>query len=175
LRSASGDSSLVKDNYVGQNKGFDYANTGVVHKKYKPENKKEVHFLYNYRFNSTQDQIMKKHELPSIIDDVKYLNKQKNCEAFIDLAVMKKHILERLYNPDTSMIIFSGHGDKYSSKIIGAFGDDFSATDIDSSKISPNLRVVIFENCYQGDYSKLFNWKKALGPNVLVIGWKGNY
>jgi len=47
----------------------------------------------------------------------------------------------------------------------------FSPSDIDKSKLSKNLKLVIFENCHQGSFEEA--WEKAFGGNVDVVGWKG--
>jgi hypothetical protein len=41
--------------------------------------------------------------------------------------------------------------------------------DVDTSKVSPGLRLAIFGACYVG--SRSLTWKKALGGRALIVGW----
>jgi len=77
----NGDSSLVKDNYVGQNKGFDYANTGVVHKKFETGNTKngsDSGFIPNN---------LKDHKFDDSIHDINLTKKANTITRGISLTM----------------------------------------------------------------------------------------
>ena len=82
----------------------------------------------------------------------------------------RNDIVQAVQDPECYAVITSGHGRKNGS-ICTSDNLDFSSSDIDKSKLSKNLKLVIFENCHQGNFEE--SWEKAFGGNVDVVGWKG--
>ena len=79
-------------------------------------------------------------------------------------------IIKAIQDPECYALITSGHGSS-TGEICTASLPWFSTKDIDKEKLSKNLQLVIFENCFQGTFEK--EWEEAFGGNVDVVGWKG--
>jgi hypothetical protein len=135
-----------------------------------PDGRTEVYFLYNFEDKDFGDRIMRSFERSSIDDDVSRLQ-ESGISVKIITSATKTDILTAFKDPESMLIIFSGHGYEKSVGITTADGLGFSPLDIqiEDVKTGPNLRTVIFENCYQGNF--INQWKEKLGENINVVGW----
>ena len=79
-------------------------------------------------------------------------------------------IIQAIQDPECYAVITSGHGCS-DGTICTSDNLYFSPKDIDKNELSQNLKLVIFENCYQGTFEK--EWEEAFGGKVNVVGWKG--
>ena len=70
----------------------------------------------------------------------------------------------------TVILITSGHG--YTNNGVQTSDKQaFTPKDLESIEIGEKLKLVIFENCYQGDLEN--EWEAAFGNGIDVVGWKG--
>jgi hypothetical protein len=131
----------------------------------------DVYFLYTYT-ESRKDQNLKRMERWTINNDIKYLQ-NNNMTVAVNESAIYQDILDAFYDSETRVIITSGHG--YDpSKYVGiqtADGKLFGPSALDPAKVSNNLELVIFENCYQGNVIK--DWKLVLGSDVEIVAWDG--
>ena len=146
------------------------------------EKKEIVYFIYNYKPKFKKNLSYQWMEENTITDDVFFL-KRKGKEVIVYDGLFdrkggtKENIIQALENSSTKAVIFSGHGYD-GGGIITYDGKFFRPYDIDKNKISPNLELIIFEDCYQGGSEKgntdnIEKWGAAFGSNVNIVGWQG--
>ena len=126
-----------------------------------------VVFMYTYK-DTVTDQRYKNYERFSIDDDIQMLEDNGISVKVFETST-KEDILNIISNDETVFLITSGHtnngGVQTSDK------QAFTPNDLESIEIGENLKLVIFENCYQGDLEN--EWEAAFGNGIDVVGWKG--
>jgi hypothetical protein len=145
---------------------YHYAGNNPV-KLVDPDGEADVYFLYVYKTADKADQKMQNFERSSIQDDIDYL-REKGLTVEVNEHATKQDVVAAFADRDAIMIVTSGHG--YDAAKIQT-ADKKSVEPNDLKRIGNKLRIVIFENCYQGDYMK--EWESAFGPGVEIEGWTG--
>jgi RHS repeat-associated protein len=161
-------------NLPGMGGVFNYMNLHVYHyagnnpvKLTDPDGREEFYFLYVFNANNPGDQQMKDEERASINEEVEYLREMGISVMVIENAT-KDDVLSAFSDREAIMIVTSGYG--YDEAKIPT-ADGKTVTPADLKNVSPSLRILIFENCYQGDYIQ--DWRNALGTKIDIVGWSG--
>jgi hypothetical protein len=131
-----------------------------------PDGREEVYILYGY---TPEDKSMKQTERPTIEEEISLLKESGVTVKVIENAT-KADMIAAFSDPETMMIVTSGHGAKHNAWISTADGSGIESSDL--KKVSSNLKTVIFENCHQGRNKQKTDWQKAFGDNVEIIGWE---
>jgi hypothetical protein len=159
-------------NLPGMGGVYNYVNLHVSHyagnnpvRYIDPDGEADVYFLFVYKTADKKDQRMQKFERSSIQDDIDYL-RDMGLTVEVNEHATKQDVEAAFADQDAIMIVTSGHG--YNAAKIQT-ADKKSVEPSDLKKVGNKLRIVIFENCYQGDYVR--EWKAALGQGVEVEGW----
>lgn len=92
--------------------------------------------------------------------------RQKGYTVIVDPAATVSETREAFYDPRTAAVIFNGHGSANSAAVEDG---SFTPSDLDSAKVSPHLKMVVFQSCNTAKTPG--DWKKALN-GAEVIGWK---
>ena len=129
-----------------------------------PDGKTNVYFIFTFGEN---DDTMLLSEMWSQFGNFKDTI-LSGVSAKLIIRGTQNDILQAIQDPECYAVITSGHGCN-DGTICTADNLYFSQSDIDKTKLSKNLKLVIFENCYQGDFEK--EWEAAFGGNVDVVGW----
>jgi RHS repeat-associated protein len=161
-------------NLPGMGGVFNYVNLHVYHyagnnpvKYVDPDGEADVYFLYVYKTNVRNDQRNRRDERNSINKVVRYLKKNGLSVEIIKTA-SKSDVTNAFSDPEALMIVTSGHGND-KAEIETADNKTFSPADI--NVVGDLLQTVIFENCFQGDYTD--DWEKAIGKGKEIVGWSG--
>ncbi len=111
------------------------------------DNGKKVYFMYGYG-GSTKDQSMMRKERPTINDDIARL-RAKGYTVVVDQAATKQEFKDAAYDSKTAGIIWSGHGTA-SGRVATSDGKRVASSEIDQSKVSKNLKMLVLETCNGG-------------------------
>lgn len=103
---------------------------------------------------------MWKSEQPGLMDDIAKL-RANGYTVVVDPSGTKKEFQSAVYDSKTAGVYWTGHG--YSGGVSTNDGG-MKASDIDNTKVSPNLRFVVFQSCNTGKDEK--GWEKALKTDV---------
>ena len=128
-----------------------------------------VVFMYTYK-DTVTDQRYKNYERFSINDDIQMLEDNGISVKVFETST-KEDILNIISNDETVILITSGHGYTNNGGVQTSDKQAFTPKDLESIEIGENLKLVIFENCYQGDLVN--EWEAAFGNGIDVVGWKG--
>jgi len=131
-------------------------------------------FLFGFKRAAKIDQGMLARELGEIDDDVQLL-RNAGYTVVVDPQATREDFINTVTGQGegvTGLIpagfYWSAHG-HYDGGLECCDGGMINPADIDTTKVSPGLRVAILGACYVGSRSK--TWQKALGGKVLVVGW----
>ena len=128
-----------------------------------------VVFMYTYK-DTVTDQRYKNYERFSINDDIQMLEDNGISVKVFETST-KEDILNIISNDETVILITSGHGYTNNGGVQTSDKQAFTPKDLESIEIGEKLKLVIFENCYQGDLEN--EWEAAFGNGIDVVGWKG--
>ena len=128
-----------------------------------------VVFMYTYK-DTVTDQRYKNYERFSIDDDIQMLEDNGISVKVFETST-KEDILNIISNDETVFLITSGHGYTNNGGVQTSDKQAFTPKDLESIEIGEKLKLVIFENCYQGDLEN--EWEAAFGNGIDVVGWKG--
>jgi hypothetical protein len=137
---------------------------------------KAFFFLFGFKIASEIDQNMLKRELEQINDDVEVL-RNAGYTVVVDPQASREDFTATLYSEGAGEGVaglipagfyWSAHGHT-DGGIETCDGSLVHAPEVDTSKVSPGLRLAIFGACYVG--ARSLTWKKALGGRALVVGW----
>ena len=129
-------------------------------------NGSDVYFIYTY---TETDKWMKEFERSSIMDDIKYLQKNGISVKVIESGT-REDILNAFSDDKAKIIITSGHGSD-DGCICTSDSSKVYSWDVQKLEVGDSLKTVIFENCYQGDFET--SWEEAFKGTVDVVGWNG--
>ncbi len=104
--------------------------------------------------------------------DEKALLRAKGYTVVVDNTATSREIVQALYDPRTSGLVFLGHGGggKLSTAGNSVFNPKWlGPQNIDPSKVSPNLRMAYFQSCSVGKQEAA--WQKVLGPQTEIFSW----
>jgi hypothetical protein len=137
---------------------------------------KAFFFLFGFKITSEIDQGMLGREMEQIDDDVEVL-RNAGYTVIVDPHASREDFTATLYSEGDGEGVaglipagfyWSAHGHS-DGGIECCDGSLVHPTDVDTSKVSPGLRLAIFGACYVG--SRSVTWKKALGGKALIVGW----
>lgn len=137
---------------------------------------KAFFFLFGFKIASEIDQGMLKREMEQINDDIEVL-RNAGYTVIVDPQASREDFTATLYSQGAGEGVaglipagfyWSAHGHA-DGGIETCDGSLVHPPDVDTSKVSPGLRLAIFGACYVG--SRSTTWKKALGGKTLVVGW----
>lgn len=137
---------------------------------------KAFFFLFGFKIASSIDQTMLARELAEINDDIEVL-RNAGYTVVVDPQASREDFTATLYCEGAGEGVaglipagfyWSAHGHA-DGGIECCDGSLVHPTEVDTSKVSPGLRLAIFGACYVG--SRSLTWKKALGGRALIVGW----
>jgi hypothetical protein len=137
---------------------------------------KAFFFLFGFKIASEIDQNMLGRELEQINDDIEVL-RNAGYTVVVDPQASREDFTSTLYSEGAGEGVaglipagfyWSAHGHS-DGGIECCDGSLIHATEVDTSKVSPGLRLAIFGACYVG--ARSMTWKKALGGRALIVGW----
>jgi hypothetical protein len=137
---------------------------------------KAFFFLFGFKIASETDQMMLGRELEQINDDIEVL-RNAGYTVIVDPHASREDFTATLYSEGAGEGVaglipagfyWSAHGHA-DGGIECCDGSLVHAPEVDTSKVSPGLRLAIFGACYVG--ARSLTWKKALGGRALVVGW----
>lgn len=137
---------------------------------------KAFFFLFGFKIASEIDQNMLARELEQINDDIEVL-RNAGYTVVVDPQAAREDFTSTLYSEGAGEGVaglipagfyWSAHGHS-DGGIECCDGSLVHATEVDTSKVSPGLRLAIFGACYVG--ARSMTWKKALGGRALIVGW----
>ncbi|MBC8068262.1 MAG: hypothetical protein IAG13_08010 [Deltaproteobacteria bacterium] len=131
-------------------------------------------FMFGLRTARETDQKMTARELEQIVDDVEVL-RAAGFTVVVDPQGGKQDFLDAIYGQGEGVvglvpagIYWSAHGHD-DGRIECCDGQTINVGDIETAKVSPGLRLMVFGACYTGAYAR--TWRTALGGHPLVVGW----
>ncbi|MBN1772255.1 MAG: hypothetical protein JXB32_13385 [Deltaproteobacteria bacterium] len=131
-------------------------------------------FLFGFRIHSPRDQEFLEKELKEIDDDVAVL-RGAGYTVVVDPQATRKDLLEAVTGRGEGVeklapagVYWSAHGSEDGS-VQTCDGGFVVPDDLESDKIDPGLRLMVFASCYVGSRSR--TWRKALGGRPMVVGW----
>lgn len=135
---------------------------------------KAFFFLFGFKRAAKIDQGMLARELAEIDDDIEVL-RQAGYTVVVDPQGTREDFIATVIGEGEGVpglipagFYWSAHGHE-DGGIECCDGAVVYPSDIDSSKVSPGLRLAIFGACYVG--ARSVTWKNALGGWPLVVGW----
>jgi hypothetical protein len=137
-------------------------------------NGKSFLFIFGLRVSRDTDQMMVRRETEQLQDDIAVLCSQ-GFTCVYDPQGGKQDFLDAIYGQGEGVvglipagIYWSAHGHD-DGRIECCDGQLITHTDIETAKVSPGLRLMVFGACYTGAFAK--TWRSALGGHPLVVGW----
>jgi hypothetical protein len=137
-------------------------------------NGKSFLFIFGLRIARDTDQMMVRRETEQLQDDIAVLCSQGFTVVY-DPQGGKKDFLDALYGQGEGVeglvpagIYWSAHGHD-DGRIECCDGQLVAHTEVETAKVSPGLRLMVFGACYTGSFAK--RWREALGGHPLVVGW----
>lgn len=135
---------------------------------------RSVLFLFGLKIHSPRDQQFLAQIREHIDDDVEVL-----CQAGFTVAVDEqathKDFLDAVYGQGEGVaglrpaaIFWNAHG-LADGSVETCDGGVVRPEDIETDKVSPDLKLLVFASCYVGNRSR--TWRKAMGGRPLVVGW----
>ncbi|HFE46014.1 MAG TPA: hypothetical protein ENJ18_11080 [Nannocystis exedens] len=135
---------------------------------------KAFFFLFGLKKSRSTDMEMRDRELENIDDDIETL-RNAGYTVVVDPEGTKEDFLQALRSEGEGAeglapagILWSAHGYE-DGAIETCDGGTIRPEDIDTARVSADLRLMIFSACYTG--SRSTTWRKALGGKPLVVGW----
>ncbi|MFO0660585.1 MAG: hypothetical protein U0165_12250 [Polyangiaceae bacterium] len=137
-------------------------------------NGKAFFFLFGFVVTSQRDQEFLQAELKEIEDDIAVL-RNAGYTVVVDHQATKRDFLETLYAQGEGVpgvhpvgIYWSGHGNE-DGGVETCDGGVVLPSDVDTTKVSPALRLLILASCYAGCRAR--TWRMQLGGTPLIVGW----
>lgn len=137
-------------------------------------NGKSFLFIFGLRVARDTDQMMVQRETEQLADDIEVL-RAAGFTVVYDPQGGKKDFLDALYGQGEGVeglvpagIYWSAHGHD-DGRIECCDGQLVSHTEVETAKVSPGLRLMVFGACYTGSFAR--TWRTALGGHPLVVGW----
>lgn len=98
--------------------------------------------------------------------------RKKGYTVVVDLETTRQDMQQALYDPRTAGVIFNGHGGAGYAGLKGPSPDfdKFFADQVDPTKVSRQLKLVVFQTCRT--VATRDSWQRVLG-NAHLIGWEG--
>lgn len=131
-------------------------------------------FIFGLKVARDTDQMMVARETEQIQDDVEVL-RAAGFTVVVDPQGGRKDFLDALYGQGEGVeglipagIYWSAHGHD-DGRIECCDGSLVAHTDVETAKVSPGLRLMVFGACYTGSFAR--TWRGALGGHPLVVGW----
>jgi hypothetical protein len=131
-------------------------------------------FLFGLKKAREIDQEMLNRERAEIDDDIAVL-RDAGYTVVVDPQATRDDFLQTVYGegelvpglvPAGFYWSAHGHGD---GAIECCDGGRVKPTDVETAKVSPGLKLVVFGACYTGAFAR--TWRDALGGRPLVVGW----
>jgi hypothetical protein len=154
----------------------DSAEKRVVHEPLAPGigDGKSVFMIFGLKMHAPLDQSFLERMREHITDDVETLQRA-GYTVVVDEQGTHQDFLDAVYGQGEgaqgrppAAILWTAHGLDDGS-VETCDGGIVRPDDLDASKVSPDLKLVIFASCYVGSRSR--TWRKALGGKPLVVGW----
>jgi hypothetical protein len=129
------------------------------------DNGKRFYFVYSFvpEFPSgIVDGLIDRELRFSISDDVTAL-RNKGYTVVIETDASKKSIFDAMYDRTTAGLVWIAHG--YNGAVSTHDGGWIRSREIDSARISPNMKVLAIESCYSEDdrgWAQKFNKSKVI-------------
>jgi len=137
-------------------------------------NGKSFLFIFGLRIARDTDQMMVRRETEQLQDDIAVLCSQGFTVVY-DPQGGKKDFLDALYGQGEGVeglvpagIYWSAHGHD-DGRIECCDGQLVAHGEVETAKVSPGLRLMVFGACYTGSFAK--TWRESLGGHPLVVGW----
>jgi len=131
-------------------------------------------FIFGLRVSRDTDQMMVRRETEQIHDDVEVL-RAAGFTVVVDPQGGRKDFLDALYGEGEGVeglvpagIYWSAHGHD-DGRIECCDGQLVAHSDVETARVSPGLRLMVFGACYTGSFAR--TWRGALGGHPLVVGW----
>ncbi|MBK8235450.1 MAG: hypothetical protein IPK74_07855 [Deltaproteobacteria bacterium] len=131
-------------------------------------------FIFGLRVARDTDQMMVRRETEQIQDDIELLRKH-GFTVVLDPQGGKQDFLDALYGQGEGVeglvpagIYWSAHGHD-DGRVECCDGSLVAPGDVETAKVSPGLRLMVFGACYTGSFAR--TWRGALGGHPLVVGW----
>lgn len=131
-------------------------------------------FIFGLRTARDTDQMMVQRETEQIQDDIEIL-RANGFTVVYDPQGGKKDFLDALYGEGEGVeglvpagIYWSAHGHD-DGRIECCDGSLVAHSDVETAKVSPGLRLMVFGACYTGSFAR--TWRESLGGHPLVVGW----
>jgi len=148
----------------------------VVHPPSKPGigDGKAFFFLWGLKRARDLDQQLLQREQEAIQDDVDVL-RAAGYTVVVDPQATKEEFLQALYGQADGAaglqpvgVVWSAHGHP-DGAIETCDGGAIRPEDVDTARVSPALKLLVFSACYTGARSA--TWRRAVGGRPLVVGW----
>lgn len=131
-------------------------------------------FLFGLKKAREIDQEMLKRERAEIDDDIAVL-RDAGYTVVVDPQATRDDFLQTVYGEAELVaglvpagFYWSAHGHD-DGAIECCDGGRVKPTDVETAKVSPGLKLVVFGACYTGAFAR--TWRNALGGRPLVVGW----
>jgi hypothetical protein len=131
-------------------------------------------FLFGLKRSREIDRKMIERELAELDDDIATL-REAGFTVVVDPQGSKQDFLQALYGQGAGVeglvpagLYWSAHGHDDGS-IECCDAARVSPKDVDTARVSPGLKLVVFGACYTGAWAR--TWRAALGNHPLVVGW----
>ncbi len=130
--------------------------------------------IFGLRVSRDTDQMMVRRETEQLQDDIEVL-RAAGFTVVYDPQGGRKDFLDAVYGQGEGVeglipagIYWSAHGHD-DGRIECCDGSLVAHSDVETAKVSPGLRLMVFGACYTGSFAR--TWRQALGGNPLVVGW----
>jgi hypothetical protein len=174
-RSSSWDAAAPKRWTSPEGRGDD-PTVRVVHPPAKPGigDGKAFLFLWGLKRTRDVDQQLLAREQAAIEDDIAVL-RDAGYTVVVDPQATKEEFLQALYGEADGAkglapvgLVWSAHGHP-DGAIETCDGGFIRPEDVETAKVSPALKLLIFSACYTGARSA--TWRRAAGGKPMVVGW----
>lgn len=131
-------------------------------------------FIFGLRISRDTDQMMVQRETEQLHDDIEIL-RAAGFTVVYDPQGGRQDFLDALYGEGEGVvglvpagIYWSAHGHD-DGRIECCDGSLVAHSDVETARVSPGLRLMVFGACYTGSFAR--TWREALGGHPLVVGW----
>lgn len=135
---------------------------------------KSFSFIFGLKKARDIDQMMLEREMQEIQDDIEVL-RNAGYTVVVDPQGSKQDFLSVVYGEGEGVeglapagVYWSAHGHD-DGAIECCDASRVFPTDVETAKVSPGLKVMVFGACYTGSFAR--TWRSALGGHPLVVGW----
>lgn len=135
---------------------------------------KSFSFIFGLKKARDIDQMMLEREMQEIQDDIEVL-RNAGYTVVVDPQGSKQDFLQVVYGEGEGVeglvpagVYWSAHGHD-DGAIECCDASRVFPGDVETAKVSPGLKVMVFGACYTGSFAR--TWRTALGGHPLVVGW----